>query len=107
MFAELVLDENAPPAVSSLCYAPIFKNKAFGGLELAGSYLSDPQHPMYFYLCPEAYEFRYLVSDGEDLYIERYTPEETRPISAFIAEFIDSITGMGLLDLYKEKWEAK
>ena len=84
-----------------------FKNKAFGGLELAGSYLSDPQHPMYFYLCPEAYEFRYLVSDGEDLYIERYTPEETRPISAFIAEFIDSITGMGLLDLYKEKWEAK
>lgn len=84
-----------------------FKNKAFGGLELAGSYLNDPQHPMYFYLCPEAYEFQYLVSDGEDLYKERYTPEESRPISAFIAEFIDSITSMGLIDLYKEKWEAK
>lgn len=83
-----------------------FKNKPFGSLELAGSYLNDPQHPMYFYLVPEAHEFQYLVSDGEDLYKERYTPEETRPISTFISEFIDSITSMGLLDLYKEKWEA-
>lgn len=83
-----------------------FKNKPFKDLELAGTYLNDPQHPMYFYLVPEAHEFQYLVSDGDELYKERYTPEDTRPISSFIAEFIDSISSMGLLDLYKEKWMA-
>lgn len=84
-----------------------FKTKSFGSLELAGSYFTSPQHPMYFYLVPEAREFKYLVSDGADLYIERYTPEESRPIADIISEFIDSLTGMGLLDLYKEKWGAQ
>ncbi len=84
-----------------------YKVKSFGSLDLAGYYLDSPQHPMYFYLVPEAYEFRYLVSDGQDLYKEEYHPAECRDIRDIISEFIQSITEMGLLPLYKEKWLAK
>lgn len=84
-----------------------YKVKSFGSLDLAGTYLDSAQHPMYFYLVPEAYQFRYLVSDGQDLYIEEYRPSECRNIRDIISEFIRSITEMGLLQLYKEKWLAK
>ena len=97
-----VLDALKAGTISDVKY----KTKSFGSLDLAGSYLDSPQHPAYFYLVPEAHEFQYLVSDGEDLYIERYTPQESRHISTFIEEFIDSVRSLGLLDLYKEKWEA-
>lgn len=84
-----------------------FKSRNFKDVELAGAYLESPQHPMYFYIVPEARDFVYLVSDGSDLYTERYTPDTSRPISDIIGEFILSITSMGLLDIYKEKWLAK
>ena len=84
-----------------------FKNKGFGSLELAGSYLDSAQHPAYFYIVPEAFEFKYLVSDGTDIYVEPYRPEETRFIGDIISEFIQSLAGWGLLDLYKEKWLTK
>lgn len=83
-----------------------FLNSSMGSSELAGKYLESPQHPAYFYLVPEAFEFQYLVSDGKDLYIEKYTRDESRHISEFIAEFINSITQLGLLDIYKENWRA-
>lgn len=84
-----------------------FKTKRFKDLELAGNYLDSPQHPTYFYLIPEAREFIYLVSDGEDLYTERYTPDQTRSLESIVREFISDLRGMGLLELYKEKWLAK
>lgn len=84
-----------------------FKSKSFGSLDLAGYYLDSPQHPMYFYLVPEAYKFRYLVSDGQDLYVEEYRRADCRDIRDIIIEFIQSITDMGLLTRYKEKWLAK
>lgn len=84
-----------------------FKNKSFGSLDLAGSYLDSPQHTAYFYLVPEATEFKYLVSDGTDIYIEPYRREDTPFIGDIIYEFIDSLAGWGLLDLYKEKWLTK
>lgn len=71
-----------------------------------GKYLHSPQHPIYFYITPGAYEFQYLVSDGEDLYIEKYCREQTRCAEEVIGEFIHSITETGLLSLYKEKWQA-
>lgn len=83
-----------------------YKVKSFGSLDLAGSYLESPQHPAYFYLVPEAREFRYLVSDGTDLYVETYTRQITPFIGDIIAEFKTSITAMGLFDLYKAKWET-
>lgn len=84
-----------------------YKEKSFGSLYLAGSYLNSPQHPMYFYICPEAYEFQYLVSDGNDLYVEKYRPGEVRPLEETIREFIRGLKDMGLHELYTERWAAK
>lgn len=84
-----------------------FKNKSFGSLDLAGSYMDSPQHPSYFYIVPEASEFKYLVSDGSDIYTETYRREDTPFIGDIISEFIDSLASWGLLDLYKEKWLTK
>ncbi len=83
------------------------KSKGFGSIELAGEYFESAQHSAYFYIVPEAYEFQYLVSDGQDLYVEKYRREDCRLISEIIEEFIISIEAMGLLPLYKEKWAAK
>lgn len=84
-----------------------FKNKSFGSLDLAGSYMDSPQHPAYFYIVPEASEFKYLVSDGSDIYTETYRREDTPFIGDIIGEFIDSLANWGLLELYKEKWLTK
>lgn len=84
-----------------------FLNKSFGSADLVGKYLNSTQHPTYFYLVPEAFEFTYLVSDGQDLYAERYTPEDTEPISNIIEHFIKSIDSMGLLDVYRDNWLAR
>lgn len=81
-----------------------FSNKSFSSADLPGKYLESPQHSAYFYLVPEAREFVYLVSDGEDLYTERYTPEGTRPFPEIVKEFIDGLKAMNLLDVYKELW---
>lgn len=83
-----------------------YKAKSFGSLDLAGDYLDSAQHPAYFYIEPGAYLFQYLVSDGDDLYVEQYTREETRPIEDIIGEFIPSIKSMGLFDVFTENWKA-
>lgn len=84
-----------------------FINKSFGSAELAGKYLDCSQHPAYFYIVPEAQKFVYLVSDGEDLYTETYTPHNTRPFAEIAKEFIESLEAMNLLETYKEKWVSK
>lgn len=83
-----------------------FSNKPLSGYDAYGKYLNSPQHPFYLYLVPEAREFQYLLSDGDDLYIERYQRGEVRSAESVIAEFTRSLREMGLLDLYKEKWVA-
>lgn len=84
-----------------------FSSKSLGSVEAAGKYMDSAQHPMYFYICPEAYMFRYLLSDGEDLYVEQYRREESRDITEIIRQFLRSVDSMGLSDLYLEKWKAK
>ena len=84
-----------------------FSNRSLASLEAAGKYLDSPQHPMYFYLCPEAKEFEYLLSDGEDLYIERYRREACRDIAEIIHQFLRSVENMGLMEVYREHWSAK
>ena len=84
-----------------------FLNKGMGGAELAGKYLESPQHPMYFEIVPDAYEFQYLVSDGTDLYIETYSREETPPIEEEIENFFSWLNLTGFLPIYKEQWVAK
>ena len=89
---------------AGVIYDVKYKVKSFGSLDLAGYYLDSAQHPAYLYIVPEAREFQYLVSDGEDLYVERYTRQEARHIGDILGEFIPSITDMGLLDCFKENW---
>ena len=84
-----------------------FLNKSFGSADLAGKYLHSPQHPAYLYLAPEALDFTYLVSDGQDLYTERYTRRMARPIQDIASEFIRFMRVSGLMDVYREKWKAK
>lgn len=84
-----------------------FLNKSFGSADLAGKYLHSPQHPAYLYLAPEALDFTYLVSDGQDLYTERYTRRMTRPIQDIASEFIRFLRVSGLTDVYREKWKAR
>lgn len=78
-----------------------------GSHDIYGKYLDSPQHSFYFYLVPEAWKFTYLVSDGEDIYIESYYPGECRSAEEIIREFIRSITGLGYLNTYKEYWVAR
>lgn len=84
-----------------------FKNKSFGSVDLAGEYFDSPQHPFYFYLVPEALKFRYLVSDGQDLYIEEYRPDETKDAGELIREFVAFLKASDLLDTYKQFWAAR
>lgn len=91
---------------AGVIYDVKFKNRNFKEIDVYGDYVDSPQHPAYFYLCPEAYEFNYLVSDGEDLYIETYRPEETKHIGTLIHDFLQGIKSSGDFETYKEHWLA-
>lgn len=92
---------------AGVIYDVKFKAKSFGSLDLAGEYFNSPQHPFYFFLVPEAHLFRYLVSDGTDLYLEQYTPEESEDAGELIHEFIQFLTASRLMDTYKQYWVAR
>ena len=82
-----------------------FKQKSFGGLDLYGSYRNHSQHSAYLRCLPEAYEFVYLVSDGDELYTEAYTRQTCRPIEDIIQEFMNWLESKPeLLKIYEEKW---
>lgn len=83
-----------------------FKDKPFSKLELAGNYLDSPQHPAYFYMVPEAQRFVYLVSDGQELYREEYTPDASPSIGSLIHEFLSGIS-REQMEIYKKMWLAK
>lgn len=83
-----------------------FSNKDFASAELPGRYLNSPQHPAYLYALPEARDFVYLVSDGEDLYTERYDRKNTRPIGDIVKEFMDFLTVSELMNVYESRWRA-
>ena len=89
---------------AGVIYDVKFSNKDFASAELPGRYLNSPQHPAYLYALPEAREFVYLVSDGEDLYTERYCRKNTRPIEEIVREFVDFLKVSGLSDVYETKW---
>ena len=84
-----------------------YSNRSFGSVDLYGKYNESPQHPAYFYLCPEAEKFQYIVSDGRDIYIETYEPQTSVGIWLFIEEFANYIEKYGLADIYRTKWGAK
>ena len=72
-----------------------------------GKYLDSPQHPMYFYLCPEVREFQYLISDGKWIYREVYRPDEVQPIEKTIGTFMDWLDRTNNVRLFCEHWRSK
>lgn len=69
-----------------------------------GKYVDSTQHPVYFELIPEAYEFTYLISNGTALWPETYRRDEAPDIKPIIEHFMDFLKAQGLYDLYCEKW---
>ena len=72
-----------------------------------GKYLNSPQHPMYFYLCPEVREFQYLVSDGKDAYCETYRPDDVEPIEHTIRKFMQWLDKTDNVRLFCEHRRSK
>lgn len=72
-----------------------------------GKYLDSTQHPVYLELVPEALGFTYLISNGSEVWTERYRRDETPSIYPVISDFLDWLRDMGLMDTYKEKWLVK
>lgn len=84
----------------------IYDIKFSSGYE-RGKYFDSTQHPTYLELVPEAEHFTYLVSNGSEVWQERYRREETPSIFPIISDFLDWLTARDLLGLYQEKWLAK
>lgn len=82
-----------------------FKNKSFSSYDPVGDYRESPQHPFYFYLVPNAEKFIYVISDGDDIYLEQYLPEETVSAEKIIAEFMHFLESSNLMDTYKAHWQ--
>jgi len=72
-----------------------------------GKYRENPQHPMYFELCPAAIDFSYLVSDGAELYTETYYPGDGNNIENQIKEFMRYLERENLMETYNNNWISK
>jgi len=93
--------------VADFVKAGIIYDTKFSHKYKAGKYLTSPQHPMYFYLCPEAYEFQYLICDGMSCYKEAYRPEDTEPIEDIIRRFLSWMRRTGRMEEYTKNWISK
>lgn len=72
-----------------------------------GKYIGSTQHPMYFFLIPEAYKFTYIISNGTEVWTENYRREESVSIRSTVDSFVDWLVATDNLTLYQEKWEAR
>ena len=100
--------------VTFVCYgildflkAGVIIDTKFSKTYRVGKYLDSPQHPMYFYLCPEAYRFDYIISDGSFVYRESYYPEDTEPIERTISKFMEWLEKTKNVRLFCENWRSK
>lgn len=71
-----------------------------------GKFIDSTQHPTYLELIPEAYEFTYLISNGQNVWMETYRREETPSIYPVLSDFVDWLQAVNLTEIYKEHWEA-
>lgn len=100
--------------VTFVCYgildflkAGVIVDTKFSKTYKVGKYLDSPQHPMYFYLCPEAYRFDYIISDGSFIYRESYYPEDTEPIERTISKFMEWLEKTNNVRLFCDNWRSK
>jgi hypothetical protein len=70
-----------------------------------GKYKDSPQHSMYLEVIP-AFQFTYLISDGQNVYKETYRREDTQEIDGTIKQFINFLESENMLSIYFEKWGA-
>ena len=90
---------------AGVIYDVKFKTKSFNNLDLWHSYSHSSQHCAYLRCVPEAYEFVYLVSDGDSLYTEAYDRRNSEPIENIIRNFMNWLKGEPeLLQIYEERW---
>ena len=69
-------------------------------------YLNSPQTSMYLALVPEAFDFTYIVSDGNYVYRERYPREIVPPIEIEIRHFMEYLKKHELFQIFEEKWSV-
>ena len=100
--------------VEFICYgildflkAGVIYDTKFSRTYHVGKYLDSPQHPMYFYLCPEVQRFEYIISDGNYIYREAYSPEDTVPIENTVRQFMRWMDKTSLVDLYCQNWRSR
>ena len=93
---------------AGVIYDVKYKTKSFASLDLWNSYKHSSQHSAYLRCLPEAYEFVYLVSDGEDLYTEAYNRMNSEPIENIIRNFMNWLkTEPELMKIYEERWQVE
>ena len=79
----------------------------FSGSYGRGNYIDSTQHPMYLELVPEAQSFVYIISNGTEVWTEEYRREELiTPITYIASDFLEWLSAMDLMELFKEKWLA-
>ena len=89
---------------AGVIYDVKFLTKSLGSADVYGKWLNCTQHPAYFYLVPEAREFQYVGSDGEDVYVETYQRGQSPYIGDIIHDFLEFVKGEGLMDVFAERW---
>ena len=72
-----------------------------------GKYVESTQHPMYLELVPDAECFTYLISDGNEVWTEKYRRDESPSILPIINDFLVWLNITGNIDTYKEYWRAR
>ena len=93
---------------AGVIYDVKYKTKSFASLDLWNSYKHSSQHSAYLRCLPEAYEFVYLVSDGDDLYTEAYNRMNSEPIENIIRNFMNWLkTEPELMKIYEERWQVE
>lgn len=69
-------------------------------------YLTSPQTPMYLALVPEAFDFTYIISDGNYVYREKYPRDIVPSIEPEIRNFMKYLKKHDLWKIYEEKWSV-
>ena len=72
-----------------------------------GKYYGSTQHPMYLELVPEADFFSYIVSDGNEVWTEKYRKDETPSIIPTIVDFLRWLNETGNMEIYLKYWGAR
>ena len=72
-----------------------------------GKFIDSTQHPVYLELIPEAAGFTYLISNGSEVWTERYRRDETADIRYTISCFFSWLESANLMEVYQQKWQSK